>query len=358
MRASSALRRMTLLVAALAATMNLAVAALAATMNLAVAALAATVNLAVAALAATVTLSLSGHLCAQGLPAAPLAVGGVQDRITSAPIAGAALPLDAEFADHTGAAVTLKKYFTGDKPLLLAFVFFECTSLCSPLLKGLGDPIGDLPWTPGKEFDVVVISFDPLDTPAKAAALRSDALVNCRRADATGYQFLTGTEASISKVTSALGFAFEWIVSRREYDHPALVYVMTPDGRLSRYHEGLQFESETLRNSLIEAGQGKIGSFWERLSWSCMTFDAVTGRWVPAARVVMQIGGGLTVLALGAMIWFVRRARATEIQLEAKTLAGTRDFAGDSSRRNTAVSTVVSSVAGRDTERESMRTPQ
>ena len=116
------------------------------------------------------------------------------------------LPLDTEFSDATGQPVTLRKYF-GARPVVLALVYYECPMLCTQVLGGLAGSLQGMSLSVGKEYDVLVVSFDPGETPAMAADRKKDFVRRyIRDAREQNIHFLTGREASIKALTSAVGF--------------------------------------------------------------------------------------------------------------------------------------------------------
>ena len=215
---------------------------------------------------------------------------------------GEQLPLDAQFADETGRAVTLGEYF-GKKPVVLAFVYFQCPMLCPLVMNGISSALKVVPFTAGKEFDVVLISFDPRDTPEAANAKKRAHLQHWAATEtAHGWHFLTGTEAEIRRVTSAAGFNYQWDEETQQFAHVSGLLVTTPDGRLSRYFYGVEFSPKDLRLALVDSGQGRLGSVVDELLLYCFHYDPSDGKYGAAFMNIMRLGGVLTV---GLMVGFV-----------------------------------------------------
>ena len=222
------------------------------------------------------------------------------------------VPLDLEFLDEQGQTVKLGDFFDGRRPMVLTLNYYRCPMLCGLQLNGLIDALEQMSWTPGDEFDIVTISFDPLETP-KLARLKKQSYIKAygRPAAARGWHFLTGKPPSIEAITKAIGFQYKWVEERQQYAHVAAIYVCTPEGRLSRYLYGVIYDPRTLRLSLVEAAEGKIGSPLDQILLYCFHYDADARRYAPAAMNIMRAGGGLTAVLLGGTLvaFWVRDAR-------------------------------------------------
>jgi protein SCO1/2 len=217
------------------------------------------------------------------------------------------LPLDARFRDETGRSVALGDYF-GQKPVLLAFVYYECPMLCTQVMNGISTALKVMPFRPGEEFDVVLVSFDPRDTPSSASTKKRAHLEHWTAQDtARGWHFLSGDEPSIRRVASAAGFAYRWDEKSAQFAHVSGVLVLTPDGRLSRYFYGIEYSPKELRMALVESGEGRIGSAVDQLLLYCYHYDPTTGRYSVVAMNLVRLGGAVTVVLLGGFIVLMRR---------------------------------------------------
>jgi len=217
------------------------------------------------------------------------------------------LPLDARFRDETGRDVALGDFF-GTRPVVLAFVYFSCPMLCTQVLNGVSSAVKAMPFEPGRDFDVVYVSFDPRDTPRDAAAKKQAQLADYRQTGtAAGWHYLTGDEAAIRRVTSAAGFSYRWDEASGQFAHVSGVLVVTPDGRLSRYFYGVEYSPKELRMALVESGQGRIGSAVDQLLLYCYHYDPATGRYGVVAMNLIRLGGAITLALLGGFIWLMRR---------------------------------------------------
>jgi len=219
------------------------------------------------------------------------------------------LPLDLVFRDESGQAVKLGQYF-GKKPVVLAFVYYDCPMLCTQVLNGMVTSFRVLPFQIGNEFEVVTVSFDPRETSTLAAAKKKvyiDYLPERMRANATsGWHFLTGDEASITQLTDAAGFRYRWDDETKQFAHASAIMVTTPQGRLSRYFYGIEYAPRDLRLGLIESSENKIGSPVDQLLLYCYHYDPATGKYGAAIMRVMRVAGVLTVLGILAMLLFLK----------------------------------------------------
>ena len=235
---------------------------------------------------------------------------GVDERLD------AQIPLELRFRDENGTDLTLASLFQGDRPVVLVLHYSDCPMLCALVLNGLVDGLQQLAWTPGKEFDVASVSINPLETPQRARLTKQRYVRSYGRPEtAAGWHFLTGSQASIERLAEAVGFRYKYIEADGEYAHAAVLILCTPRGRVSRYLYGVQFPEQTLRLSLVEAGEGKVGSTLDRVLLFCFHYDADAGRYGPVARNLMKLAAGMTcaLLLLGMLpYWMWRRTPVTE----------------------------------------------
>ncbi len=223
----------------------------------------------------------------------------------------ASIPLDLVFHDETGAAVPLRTFF-GQKPVLLAPVYFRCPMLCSQVLSGVVSGLRPLSIKPGRDFEIVAVSFDPADTPAEAARKRDHYSHSySSRAGTAGWHFLTGDEQSIRPLMNAIGFHYRYDAAHQIFIHASGVMVLTPDGHLARYLYGVDYEPKDLKLSLIEASNGRIGSPVDQILLYCYHYDPTTGKY--GAVVINLLRGAaalmLAVLLLGGFLLFRRDFR-------------------------------------------------
>ena len=222
---------------------------------------------------------------------------------------GNQLPLDLVFRDESGQQVKLGQYF-GKKPVVLSLVYYDCPMLCTQILNDMVTTFRVLPFQVGNEFDVVTVSFDPRETSALAASKKKvyiDYLPENMRAGAqSGWHFLTGEQASIDKLTEAVGFHYRWDEARKQFAHGSAIMLTTPKGVLSRYFYGVEYSARDLRFGLMESAESRIGTPAQELLLYCYQYDPATGRYGAPIKRLLRIAGVLTVLGILAMILFLK----------------------------------------------------
>jgi protein SCO1/2 len=217
------------------------------------------------------------------------------------------VPLDLTFTDETGKAVRLGEYF-GEKPVILVLAYYRCPMLCTLVLNGLTQALRDMPFTIGKEFNVVTVSFDPRETPDLAAAKKKTYMTSYGRPGADdGWHFLTGKQDAIEKLTKAVGFRYEYNAKEDLYNHASGIMVLTPRGKISRYFFNISFPARDLRLGLVEASADKIGSPADEILLYCFHYDPATGKYSASILNFVRLGGLLTVVGLIGLVWFLLR---------------------------------------------------
>jgi len=219
---------------------------------------------------------------------------------------GAQVPLDAAFKDDFGQPVTLGSYFGEGKtkPAILVLVYYGCPRLCTTVLNEMVKALSPMSLDPAREFDIVVVSFDPRETPELAAKKKTEYLNWYKRPGTqNGWHFLTGDDANIHKLTNAVGFRYAWDEKYQQFIHAGGIMVVTPQGKVSKYFYGTQYTPRDIKASLIEASGGKIGTLGDAILQYCFEYDPSTGRYsFMISRIVLPICCGFTVLALGMFI--------------------------------------------------------
>jgi protein SCO1 len=217
------------------------------------------------------------------------------------------VPLDLTFHDETGQLVPLRTYF-GDKPVLFQLVYFKCPSLCPLSLHETVTSLRRVPLEPGRDYNVVVASFDPSDTPSDATQAKAQYAKEFGRTDFNeGWHFLTGSQDSISRLADAVGFRYRWDEPTRQFIHAGGIMVATPEGKLSRYFYGIQYAPADLRMALVDAGQHRIGSPIDYVLLFCFHYDATQGKYTLAIVNLLKVAGCLTVLMLAGLLYVLMR---------------------------------------------------
>jgi len=220
---------------------------------------------------------------------------------------GSQLPLDLGFRDESGSAVRLGDYF-GDKPVVLAFVYYRCPVLCSLVERGVASGLKPLDLDPGDDFEVVFVSIDPTDDAATATERRDAVLASYGRPGSdAGWHFLTGGQEAITAVTAAAGFRYAPDPATGQFAHAAGIAVVTPGGRISRYLFGVDYAPRDLKLALVESSDGTIGSPADKLLLVCFRYDATLGKYTVATLLALKIGATLTLAAIGTFLFFALR---------------------------------------------------
>jgi protein SCO1/2 len=231
---------------------------------------------------------------------------------------GAQLPLDATFRDENGKTVRLGDYF-GRRPVILSLAYYECPMLCGIALEGLARSLRGFTLSPGADFEVVTLSFSPVEQPALARDKKTNLLeaYGRREAGEAGWHFLTGDETQIRRVTEAAGFRYRWDELQKEYAHATGIVVATPEGVVSRYFFGVEYAPKELRLGLSEASEGKVGGMTAQLLLLCFQYNPALGKYTATTMTVLRIAGAVLVLGFGIFLALMlrreRRDRAAQL---------------------------------------------
>ncbi len=192
----------------------------------------------------------------------------------------------------------------GSVPTILTMNYSDCPMLCSLQLNALVSSMKQVDLELGRDYRVVTVALDPKETVERARDTRNRYLTMYGRPETPkdAWQILTGSDANIHAVARGLGFSYNYNEKRDEYVHPAAFVIATPEGVISRYIYGLEYHPKTLRLSLVEASEGKIGSTVDRLILYCFHYDASEGRYAPVAMNIMRVSGSAGALALGGLL--------------------------------------------------------
>ncbi len=230
---------------------------------------------------------------------------GVKERL------GGQLSLDSiELIDSaSGQKRNLRSYFSSGKPVLLNLAYYECPMLCTLVLNGLNEGMKRMVWSLGKEFEVLTVSIDPNDTPdlaeAKKEVYLKDYLREGRRDAAiarSGWSFATATEVQVRKLADELGFEYKYDPIQKQYAHPAVTFVLTPGGVVSRNLYGITYEPKNLKLALLEASRGKVGNVFDRLLMFCYHYEPLARGYSLQAMKVMQLGAMGIIALLGGYL--------------------------------------------------------
>ncbi len=217
------------------------------------------------------------------------------------------VPLDLQFKDETGKTVRLGDYFKSGRPVLLNLVYYTCPMLCGEELAGEASALGVLRFTPGNEYEVVSVSFNPDETPKDAAEKKQVYIARMNehlehKTNGEGWHFLTGQQAEIKQLADAVGFHYRRDPRTGQFIHAAGIMVVTPTGKIAQYYYGVEFSPKDIRLGLIEASRDKIGTLVDQVTLYCYHYDPNTGRYGAVVTNIMRLAGAATMLILGGFL--------------------------------------------------------
>jgi protein SCO1/2 len=232
------------------------------------------------------------------------------------PQLNAQIPLDLPFVDENGNNVPLRDYFK-QKPVVLAFVYYGCPMLCNQVEQGVVGSLRMLSFSPGRDYEVVFVSFDPRESPDMAAQKKKAALAHFKRPEtASGWHFLTGTKESIDAATKAANFRYSFDSKTNLFAHASGIMLLTPGGRISRYFYGVEYPGRDMRLGLVDASAGKIGTPIDHVLLFCYQYDPSSATYSASILKIIRLGGILTVLCIVGGILIFRRRDATQAVLK------------------------------------------
>ncbi len=234
------------------------------------------------------------------------------------------IPLQLTFRDEHDQQVTLGQYFKPKKPVIITLNYSECKLLCSLQLDGLVKSLQAMRWAPGKEFEIVTVSINPQEGATSAAKAQHNYIEKLGKPEAAaGWHFLTGKEENIRALADAIGFGYQFDPIQKQFAHTAALFLITPEGHISRYLYGIDYDPRTLQLSLTEAAEGGVGgavasNMYDRVVLSCYKYDSQSGNYVFQAIMIMRAGGILTALVVGLWLgWtWLRHPRRRPAPLE------------------------------------------
>jgi protein SCO1/2 len=235
---------------------------------------------------------------------------------------GQTLPLELTFTNSAGKTVRLGDYFKSGKPAIIALVYYKCPVACQVVMQRMAETINELDYTVGTDYNSLVFSFDPTETSRDARQAKIGFVSGYSREVTpeieAGWEFHTCTEDSARDLGENLGFKFRKL-DTGQYSHPVALFIITPDGRISRYLYGFSYPARDVKLALMEASEGKlVRTIGERLTFYCFMYDSDAGKYTLQIHRVMQIAGVATAAGLGTLITVlsvrerVRRNRAVK----------------------------------------------
>jgi len=217
------------------------------------------------------------------------------------------VPLDLQFKNETGKTVQLGDYFKSGRPVLLNLVYYTCPMLCGEELAGEASALGVLRFTPGNEYEVVSVSFNPDETPKDASEKKQVYIARMNehlehKTNGEGWHFLTGQQSEIKQLADAVGFHYRRDPRTGQFIHAAGIMIVTPAGKIAQYYYGVEFSPKDIRLGLIEASRDKIGTLVDQVTLYCYHYDPNTGRYGAVVSNIMRLAGAATMLVLGGFL--------------------------------------------------------
>jgi protein SCO1/2 len=216
---------------------------------------------------------------------------------------GNPVDLNLTFIAENGYPVALKDYFHKGRPVILDLVYYNCPMLCTLILNGQADAMRKIPWTPGKEYEVVTISIDPRESFDVSRKKKAVYMGTLDQPAPGGWHFLVDKDNNAKKLAEMIGYHYRYDPRIEQYAHPAAVMVLTPEGRIARYLYGIRFSPRNLRFALAEASEGRSTLTIDRILLYCYHYDPQAGGYVLFATNFMRAGGALTVILFGYIFW-------------------------------------------------------
>ena len=224
---------------------------------------------------------------------------------------GRGVSRDLQFQTSDGKRTTLGACLNGGKPVVLVMGYSRCPMLCTFVNDGLIKTLQDIRLTPGRDFKILNVSIDPAETPSGAARRKAEYVRQYGRATAAeAWQFLVGKQPAVDRLTREVGFRYAYDETSGEFAHPSGIVVLTPDGVISRYLLGVNYDAEELLQAIQSAGRGERGSIVHQLALLCFHYNPVTGKYSLAILKMIRIAGLLTITAIVLAIAYLNRRRA------------------------------------------------
>jgi protein SCO1/2 len=240
-----------------------------------------------------------------------LAHAGLEQRL------GQPLPMQAQFTDETGRTGPLVSWFDG-KPAVMALVYYKCSMLCPQVLRGLATGLKSTTLAPGKDYEVLTFSIDPMDTPADAAAQKRTFLSEMGRPDAVGsVHFLTASQPSIDAISGATGFHFVRVPGpdgkMDQFAHSSVIMFATADGKMSKYLAGIEYQPRDLRMALLEASEKKISNPVDLLILYCCNYSPTAGKYTISVIRILGIAGMVSLaIVVGMLVLLTKKPRVVQ----------------------------------------------
>ena len=256
------------------------------------------------------SLLLAGASSAQGegMPAQRV----VQNKLEGASMVekpqGTRIDPELRFTDERGYPYQLRQLFPGQRPVVLLLGYYSCPAMCGQVMEAAFRALNEVDLEPGTDYEVLSVSINPRETPAMAMDRKQAYLPKFAKVGAeAGWHVLTGDDANTRALADSVGFQYYWSEHTNQYAHPPALIFLTKSGALSRVIVNTEFGADDVRLAIAEAGEGKVGTFWDQVRLNCLTFDARTNSYSLQAMTIMRVGGALTLVAIAGMVLFLVR---------------------------------------------------
>lgn len=212
------------------------------------------------------------------------------------------VPLDLEFMGDDGVRSTLRDRMQDGKPAILALMYYRCPTMCNLMLNGMIDSLQEIHYEPGKDFNVIAVSFDHEETHVLAAAKKVNALNRFGETDESAWHFMVGKEPEVVELTRTVKFGFKYEPTEDQFAHGSGLLMLTPDGRISRFLPGVLYPKRDLQLSIVEAAEGKVGKISDKLALLCFNYDPETGKYTMMVDRTVKVACFATVGAVALLI--------------------------------------------------------
>lgn len=215
--------------------------------------------------------------------------------------------LNLQFIAENGYPVTLKDFFHKGKPVILDLIYYQCPMLCDLILNGQTQVMKQIPWNAGDQYEVVTISINPQES-FNLAREKKSVYLNALNRPASGWHFLCDYQDNAKKLAEQIGYHYKYDPQQDQFAHPSAIFILTPEGKISRYLYGVRFRQMDVRFALAEASEGRSSMTVERILLYCYHYDPKAGAYVMFATNFMKAGGVFTVLIIAFFLWRMFKA--------------------------------------------------
>lgn len=233
------------------------------------------------------------------------------------------IPRDITLIDESGQPVRLGSFFEAGRPVIINLGYSRCPSICIAMRNQLVMALPDTDLNLGEDFIVLNVSIDPEESHEVSAKMQDITLAELKEAgvevSSQGWRFLTGDQDAITALTDAVGYRYMYIKTQNEYGHPGVLVLADGEGVVKRYLSGTAYSGRTLRLSIVETSQGKVGSFFDQAFVTCFVWDAEANNYTATASFIMMLGGGVTIVFVAGLVWagFAYERRRRQLQGDA-----------------------------------------